>query len=118
MWTKIGPGGFLVVDNTDFGPDFLMYKMQLIELQDANGKVVDKTTYNKIKDGWSWARLAPGWDTDSKNDWYIDTDPSTCGSQNSQSIPEYQDLLLPLGIVVFLVLIVRKTKRSGKSKKD
>ena len=49
---------------------------KIVILKDANGQEVDKTTYTKIKTGWSWARLAPGWDTDSKNDWYKDNNPS------------------------------------------
>jgi hypothetical protein len=122
----IGPGQFLIIDNTDFGDSFLKNKEDDITLSDYNSNPVDFTNYKGVPDGQSWARYrAPdgsdGWDTDQPGNWYKEPNP-TKGSSNNVMIPEYELLLLPLGIVLLLMYVLTKRKnlneKSTKSEKN
>jgi hypothetical protein len=111
--TTLGPGQFLVIDNTDFGNDFLKASDTVI-LQNATSVIIDQTTYKGIANGQSWARFAPnGFDTDQDSDWYKETTP-TMGTSNTTLIPEYDYLFLPL---LFLSILCLSLKRKHKRNK-
>ena len=118
--TTIGAGQFLVIDNNDFGNNYLKNSEDNVALKDANGIIIDQTGYKGIADGKSWARYkAPGgsdgFDTDQDSDWYKENNP-TRGSSNNVMIPEFQTLLLPLGIILLMFILIRKPKYSEKRK--
>ncbi|MCK5559232.1 MAG: lamin tail domain-containing protein, partial [Thermoplasmata archaeon] len=116
----IGPGQFLVLDNTDFGNSYLKNSEDSVVLRDPNNIIIDQTTYRGVSKDKSWARYkdptgADGFDTDQDSDWYKDNNP-TKGASNSTTIPEYQNLFLPLIIILAVAIFSRRYKlRKRKS---
>jgi hypothetical protein len=109
----IGPGAFLVLDNTDFGNNFLKNSDSVI-LRDPSNNNIDQTTFVGVSKDKSWSRYkdpsgSDGYDTDQDSDWYKEPNP-TKGASNSTTIPEYELLILPLGIVLLMMFIIHKRK--------
>ena len=63
---------------------------ELVELRDADGKVIDQTpTITDIEDDFtSWQRIYDGFDTDSVNDWKFVQ--SNAGSSNGKIAEEIE----------------------------
>ena len=109
----IGPGQFLVLDNTDFGNNFLKNSDTVI-LRDSSNNNIDQTSYRGVSKDRSWARYkdptgADGYDTDQDSDWYKENNP-TKGASNTTTIPEYDIILLPLGILLLMMFVIYRRK--------
>jgi len=110
----VAAGTYVIITPVD--PDYIPWGNTIYLKDKPGGTTIDSVGPPSILDGYSYARYV---DTDGLpmlNSWYTDSTP-TYGTKND-TIPEFQDVLLPIMGTIVLFVLFRQQKHSSKRRKN
>ncbi|MCK5559876.1 MAG: hypothetical protein KAJ51_04760, partial [Thermoplasmata archaeon] len=121
-WTSDPGTGYITADQgAGWDNSYTIEEGEILILYDGSNVEQDRVTIGSIAQTSTWSRYYDvadnyPYDTNSSSDWYEAT-ITTKDAQNSQGIPEFETLLIPISISFIFIVIFKRKKRRIKGVK-